>query len=310
MTPEETEAVEAALGEPIVDSRKLAGGFSHETWALVLESGRAVVRLGGGAPGVEAAVMERGTELAPVPPVRVVQESAVGDVRPFMVIDYIDGRMLDDLLADPDADGLRTLGSDVARVARRIGSLTIASRPGFFADPALHVRAERPWSEQLAEFAAECMAATPDERLNREHRRAWAKLCAAHAPALTEVDSDAQLVHSDFNPKNILVAPAADGWRVASVLDWEFAYAGCPYADAANMLRFADEYPPAYVEGFRAEYAEGMAPEDAARWEFVGIVLDMFALTSLVTRPIGHSVADQAAGRIRVLLDGGLPGRR
>ena len=43
-------------------------------------------------------------------------------------------------------------------------------------------------------------------------------------------------MHSDFNPKNILVDPASGA--VTAVLDWEYAHAGSPYADLGNLLRF------------------------------------------------------------------------
>jgi len=43
-------------------------------------------------------------------------------------------------------------------------------------------------------------------------------------------------------------------------------------------------------------------------WDYLGRVLDMFALSDLVTRPPGHSVADQAAGQIRRWIANGVPG--
>ena len=45
------------------------------------------------------------------------------------------------------------------------------------------------------------------------------------------------LVHSDFNPKNLLVDPETA--RITGLIDWEFAHAGSPYADLGNLLRFS-----------------------------------------------------------------------
>ncbi|HLR84808.1 MAG TPA: phosphotransferase, partial [Nocardioidaceae bacterium] len=248
----------------------------------------------------------RAGEHVPVPGVREVHESARADVRSFMVVDHVAGVALSEAL-DSGAlgdDDLRALGGAVAEVSSCIGAVTIGSRPGFFDDAQLRVPPERPWSEQLPEFAAACMESTPDTRLEPSTRRAWVELCAKHAPSLAEVDEQARLVHSDFNPKNLLVARTDAGWRVTSVLDWEFAYAGCRYTDAGNMLRHAVDYPAAYVDGFRAGYGEGVPA--GVSWEYLGAVIDMFALSDLVTRPGAHPVADLAAGRIRSLLDGGL----
>jgi hypothetical protein len=101
------------------------------------------------------------------------------------------------------------------------------------------------------------------------------------------------------------------GWRVDAVLDWEFSFSGCPYADAANMTRFSDDYPADFTEGFRSGFARHQpAGLPCARdWAYLGHVLDMFALSDLVTRPAGHSVADQAAGRIRRWIADGVPGQ-
>jgi aminoglycoside phosphotransferase (APT) family kinase protein len=306
----EIDAIAAALGAAVTEARPLAGGFSHETCLLTLADGeRVVVRLGGPDPAIEAAVMARARAQVAVPAVLRVVPSVSGDVRPAMVLEYVAGTPLSDVLA-ADGDGLGGLGAEVGRVIAGVGAVTFG-HPGFFGDRDLGVREMPPWSRQLAEFAANCMDAVPEGRLDPGARRAWAGLCAAHAPALAAVDGQARLVHADVNPKNILVTRVRGGWRVDAVLDWEFSFSGCPYADAANMTRFGDDYPAGFTAGFRAGFAchqpAGLPlPRD---WAYLGHVLDMFALSDLVTRPAGHSVADQAAGQIRRWIAGGVPGQ-
>jgi len=298
MRPEELHDIAAALGRTVVGARTLAGGFSHETCLLTLADGQVVVRFGEADPAIEAAVMAAARACVPVPEVLLV----VPADRPAMVIEYVAGTPLSQVLAGGEFTEavLGELGAEVGRVVAGIGAVTF-DRRGFFADERLTVRAEPPWSQQLPEFAARCMTATPEARLDRATRRAWADLCAAHAPALVGVDDHTRLVHADINPKNILVTRTRAGWRVDAVLDWEFGHSGCPYADAANMARFGEEYPAGFLDGFRAGFADhrpaGLAL--AEDWMYLGRVLDMFALSDLVTRPAGHPVAEQAAGRIR-----------
>ena len=307
MRAAETEAIARALGRPVAAARSLAGGFSHETCLLTLAGGeRVVARLGGTDPAVEAAVMGRGRALVPVPEVLLVLPASDG-ARPAMVLEYVAGTALSDVLAG-GGDGMAELGAEVGRVIAGVGAVAF-DRPGFFGDRDLGVREMPPWSAQLAEMAANCMDAVPGERLDPAARRAWARLCAAHAPALAAVDDQARLVHADVNPKNILVTRAPGGWRVAAVLDWEFSFSGCPYADAANMTRFGGDYPAGFAAGFLAGFARhppaGLPlPRD---WAYLGDVLDMFALSDLVTRPPGHRVADQAAARIREWIAAGGP---
>ena len=305
MRPEETERLGAALGTAVVTGRRLAGGFSHETTALTLADGRVVVaRAGGPDPAVEAAVMAVARDHVPVPEVLRVLPGAGESLRPVMVVEYATGTPLSRVLAAADPAGgvddpdLRALGAEVGRTVAAIGAVRF-DRPGFFADKDLTVRAERPWSEQLPGFARTCMDATT--RLDPATRRAWVALCAEHAPELERVDGDARLVHADTNPKNLLVARATGGWRVTAVLDWEFAYSGCPYGDAANMARFGATYPPGFLDGFRDGFA-GQRPALPGDWAHLGEILDMFALSELLTRPDGHPVADQAAELIRARL--------
>lgn len=195
------------------------------------------------------------------------------------------------------------------RACDKVGGVTF-DRPGFFDSRELGAGEMPPWSRQLPEMAANSMNAVPAHRLDVGARRAWANLCAAHAPALAAIDGQARLVHADANPKNILVTRVGQGWRVDAVLDWEFSFSGCPYADAANMTRFSSDYPAQFTDGFRAGFARHR-PDGLPRardWAYLGHVLDMFALSDLVTRPPGHPVADQAARQIRRWIADGVPG--
>lgn len=82
------------------------------------------------------------------------------------------------------------------------------------------------------------------------------------------------LVHSDFNPKNILVG---DDGRVTAVLDWEFAMAADPLIDLGNFFRFPEDYEPSSISSFLQGYrgAGGSLPAD---WERQAQRHDMVSL--------------------------------
>lgn len=285
MRPEALRLISETLGSPVTSVSTLAGGFSHETCLLELPDGQVVVRLGGPTPAIEAAVMAVARDHVPVPEVLHVLPEA-------MILEYVPGIPLTEAFTEP---GMKELGQEVGRVVAQIATVTF-DRPGFFADAALSIPPEPSWSSQLPEMAATCMAAA-GHRLDQATREAWLTLCAAHAPALSEIDTQPFLVHADINPKNILVARRGGTWQVAAILDWEFSYSGCPYGDAANMTRFGADYPEDFVNAFR----ESFGSHHPDGWEYLGWVLDMFALSDLVTRPPGHKIADQAATRIHAL---------
>lgn len=304
----EIDAIAETLGQPVRRAESLAGGFSHETCLLTLAAGdRVVVRLGGPDPAIEAAIMARARAQVPVPQVLYVVPTVNEGVRPAMVLEYVAGTPLSDVLL-AGADGVGELGAEVGRVIAAIGAVTFG-RPGFFCNRELAVRDMPPWSQQLPEMAAARMETVPRERLDPATRRAWADLCAAYAPALAAIDGQTRLVHADANPKNLLVTPVHGGWRVDAVLDWEFSFSGCPYADAANMTRFSDDYPADFTAGFRAGFAEHQPTglSGAGDWAYLGRVLDMFALSDLVTRPMSNPVADRAAELIRRWIADGIP---
>lgn len=308
--PEEEHAIACALGSEVIQTHTLAGGFSHETSLVTLTNGQAVVRLGGTDPVIEAAVMTAAGRYVPVPRVLCTLAGSGDGPRSMMVLEHITGTLLSEVLAagGTGGAGLDELGAEVSRVLATISQITF-DRPGFFIDSTLVVTPERPWSQQLPEFAATCMANTPADRLDQATRTAWVDLCIAHAPSLTAIDDQARLVHSDANPKNILVSTVRGSWRVDAVLDWEFSYSGCPYADAANMLRFGTTYPAGFRDGFRTSFA-AYQPADlplVEHWLYLGHVHDMFALSELATRPPGHPIADQATDQMRRWLADGIP---
>jgi aminoglycoside phosphotransferase (APT) family kinase protein len=306
----EIEAVARSLGVNVLDCRTLAGGFSHETCLLTLTDGHVVARLGGTDPVIEAAVMVMAAERVPVPRVLAVLPAAGPDARPMMALEYVTGTPLSEILdrAEPDDSSLSALGVEVGRVVASIGEVTF-DHPGFFTDAGLTVDAQLPWSRQLPELVAAWLPKVPADRLDPATGQAWLELCVAHAPALTRIDHQARLVHADVNPKNVLVDRDGPGWRVSAMLDWEFSFSGSPYADAANMMRFGADYPPAFLTGFSQGFAANQPvdlplPND---WAYLGHVLDMFALSDLLTRPMGNPVSDRAAAQIRRWIAHGVP---
>ena len=87
------------------------------------------------------------------------------------------------------------------------------------------------------------------------------------------------LVHSDVNPKNLLVDPGT--LTVTGLLDWEFAHAGHPFTDLGNLLRFDRE--PAFAEAVLAAYARA-SRRDAGDALDLARAADLWALVDLAGR--------------------------
>ncbi len=119
------------------------------------------------------------------------------------------------------------------------------------------------------------------------------------------------LVHSDLNPKNVLVD--LDTLQVTAVLDWEFAHAGHPATDLGNLLRFDRE--PAYVEGVLDGWftgqgrgaGSGAVPNRLAgsagrrRATDLARAADLVALVELAARATENPVVHQARAHLRAV---------
>jgi len=97
-----------------------------------------------------------------------------------------------------------------------------------------------------------------------------------HAPAC--------LVHSDFDPSNILVRRVDGRWTVSGVLDWEFAHSGSPLEDLGHLLRPPAGAVPGFQEGLVKGYTDagGQLPPG---WRGMASLLDLTAFVAFLARP-------------------------
>jgi aminoglycoside phosphotransferase (APT) family kinase protein len=281
----------------------LAGGHSGRTFLGEVGGERAVVRLyppddprGDAAPEVDQAVLRLVRGLLPVPDVLEVRRAHAPTGRPgLLVTSWLPGErgdlVVERLSASGDADGLRRLGCSTGAVAAALAGMPLL-RPGPFVDAELSLG--RFPDDGLDDWVVSRLAHWP------ESERAPLAAVARRAQDLLDTQPRTCLVHSDLNPKNLLVDP--DTCEVTGVLDWEFAHAGHPWTDLGNLLRF--DRDPAYVAGVLGAWASrhGGAAEallDGAR------AADLWALVDLASRAGDNPVADRSATLLRAIAEAG-----
>jgi aminoglycoside phosphotransferase (APT) family kinase protein len=272
----------------------LDGGFSGETFLAGSGGDRSVVRIYAGrgrtrgpmAVEVDAAVLRLVRGLLPVPEVLEVRRpDDVAGTPGVLVSSFLPGQRLDLLLPELDAEMRLTVGRHVGVVLGRLAQMPML-RGGFFVDGNLTV--EPADAGDLVDWV-------------RSHREASA-LASWDGDAferLLRVADDAQslldgvdrvcLVHSDFNPKNLLVDPLTGA--VTGLLDWEFAHAGLPVTDLGNLVRFDRE--PSFCDAVLASYVSSVpdAPDDLLDQARAA---DLWALVDLAGRKDTNPVADRA----------------
>jgi aminoglycoside phosphotransferase (APT) family kinase protein len=89
---------------------------------------------------------------------------------------------------------------------------------------------------------------------NPAHANLFATLLQAHASDFADI-TEPRLTHEDLNPNNLLLVPGddeADDWRIAAVLDFGSAWAGCPESDIARLELWRDMMDNGFSEGYTA----------------------------------------------------------
>jgi aminoglycoside phosphotransferase (APT) family kinase protein len=281
----------------------LAGGWSGRTFLGEAGGERVVVRLyppddarGPEAAEVDQAVLRLVRGLLPVPDVVEVRRPVPDIGQPgLLVTQWLPGERGDVVVREledaDDADGLRRLGGSMGTIAATLAGMPVR-RTGTFVDAELTLGALPDLG--LAEWVATRLAAWP------AMERGALEEVARDAQDLLDTVDRACLVHSDLNPKNVLVD--RDSLEVTAVLDWEFAHAGHPWTDVGNLVRL--ERHPAWVEGVLATWTSlrGGAVDgllDGAR------SADLWALVDLAARAGDNPVADRAAVLLRAVADSG-----
>ena len=302
----------ALPGHRITAAETLGGGYRNENIRVVTDRGSYVLRRyrqNGAAAAertcaVEAALAAR-LAAAAVPAAEVIAADPAGTAvgEPLLLARYVPGVMVSQAIA-ADLGPAGELGQAAGRALAAIGSVTFP-RDGAFTGPDLVPSADG-WPS-LPEFADTCLRAAPAaSALSPDETGRLRVLAAAADPLAREAGGARQLVHSDYNGKNLLAVAHGGRWSISAVLDWEFAFSGSPLTDVGNMLRFRDAHPPGFADGFVAGYrdAGGRLPP---RWREISQALDLYALFDFLTRPPDHRYFAKAVSALRALLERDAP---
>ena len=227
----------------------------------------------------------------PVPAVLYADPQGEATGTPYMLLAWVDGVRLADLLRDGTSDDARSALRSAGEMLAAIGEFRFAA-PGFL-DHNLDIAAPLEMSRQVVvAYTDVLLARGAAAHLGPELAARLHDFIEREAPALDIPAADSRLVHFDYNPPNLLLRPDGDGWRVAAVLDWEFAASSRPLCDIGNMLREERRFPPgaaqAFADGFRE--AGGELPP---RWRQLARLLDLLALLDFLARPAVAAVVVQ-----------------
>lgn len=253
----------------LVSHEVISGGCGNLNIKVVLEKGPYILRVY--LRDKEAAYREYHIASLlkydiPIPEVLFIGDQPEGDtIYRFAITQFMEGIPLRDLLLSYPENAWRQVMVDVGEMLcefRRI-SFPHADFPG-----------------DLANFAADCLNnpqvqvlldCTTLQEIFQTNRH--------HLPN----DSEATLVHGDFDPSNILVHQVEGKWQISAILDWEFSFAGSWLWDVANMLRYAHQMPKSYEQSFLEGLEKG-GLELPENWRITIALLNIASLLDLLAR--------------------------
>lgn len=296
-------------GGVLPDLVPLAGGHSGETFLARSAGERSVVRIYAGrgatrgphAAEIDAAVLRLVRGLLPVPEVLEVRRADESAGTPaLLVTGWLEGTRLDEVLPAVDDALAETIGRNLGRILARLAQMPML-RAGMFLDGELRIGPWPPGADDLVEWLARCSESGPLAAWAEKDRSALEAL-AEKAQEVVDRTDRACLVHSDFNPKNLLVDPATGD--VTGLLDWEYAHAGGPFSDLGNLLRF--DRRPGFADAVLSTYSDLVvdAPDDLVERARAA---DLFALVELASRAGQNPVATRAHDLLVTAVRSGYP---
>ncbi len=234
----------------------------------------------------------------PVPELLYIDSDGARYDTAYAVMRWVDGTLLSDIIATGRLVDSTDCAYDVGRTLAHIGAYRFP-QGGFFGT---NLIIEQPFDAGSVPFLS-----IIEQFLFQGNAGGWLgsalkdqlwQFVMAHAYLLDGVKDHISLVHSDFKGVNILVHPQQNRWQVAAVLDWEFAFAGSPLIDIANMLRYDRLLPSGFEREFLRGYREegGYLPQ---RWKQTSKLLDLLSLCEFLNAPDPNSaLVEEVTGLI------------
>jgi aminoglycoside phosphotransferase (APT) family kinase protein len=275
-------------GARVAGIAPVSGGLANTNLKVTLAGHDAplLLRLYQRAPAEarkEWALHRRLAGIAPVPAVLHAAESNPLTGGPYAVVEWVDGDHLGRIAPGLGRRARDELARDIGRVLAAIHEVTFPTSG--FLDASLDVAHPiDAGAGGLLGFLKLCLVeGQGGERLGVDLTQAALAFAEREGHRLEAWTRPARLTHSDFNGSNVLVRETASGWRVAAVLDWEFAFAGAPFFDFGNLLRPPLGEIDGFAEAVAAGYREGGSPMPAD-WRALARIADLTAWADFLNR--------------------------
>lgn len=280
--------LERALGEcTILDVQPLTDGLRNANFRISLDPAPECVVLR--VYEHDASLCQKEVDLlrmvsttVPVPQVIHAEPQGLEDLPPFLVMEYVEGISFRDLKRSGDQNAIGQAAFAIGETLAAIGGVSFA-RAGWIAPGPTVAVPLLEGADPTPRFVDLCLASPKlQRRMSVDLRDRVSALVWSREREFAELDSQSCLVHGDFGKRNLLVRFDSRQWKVAAVLDWEYAVSGSPLIDIGHFLRYQRDSHPCAEPHFSQGYlrAGGVLPHG---WRHLARVIDLIALCESLT---------------------------
>jgi len=261
----------------------LSGGYMNSNFLAQNTNQRLVIRIYSSDRSVAQKEFDLLKYLASFP-VSVPQVFAILEVfsKPVVVMEYLDGITLEDRLQNSEPLSLsvfEALGQELGEIHR-----ICFERAGFIG-PNLNIS---DGVDNFSEFIGRFIQRTLEDLKNRPDKldlitneRFW-RLFDSQWHRVVQSETRPQLVHCDFNPKNIMISNDQSP-KVLGIIDWEFSDSGNGMIDLGNFFRFEYDYPKHARESFISGYRT-CHPDLDPDWIDISKLMDLGSMCGFLER--------------------------
>lgn len=275
---------QAFPNKPLLSYEVISGGCANLNIKIVLETGTYIVRVY--LRDKDAAYREYNIANfmkfdIPIPEVLFIGDQTEGDtIYRFAITQFMEGIPLRDLLLNHPESDWQGVMVDVGTMLSEFQSISFP-HAGFM-DKNMDI--PKPFQpDDLVNFVEDCLNNPQVQKaLGNSRIQQLKEIFLSHRHHLSD-ESEAILVHGDFDPANILVCQIDGKWQISSILDWEFAFAGTWLWDVANMLRYAHQMPVSYERSFLQGLEKG-GLELPNNWRTTIALMNISALLDILAR--------------------------
>jgi aminoglycoside phosphotransferase (APT) family kinase protein len=206
----------------------------------------------------------------------------VGNIRGYhyALVKYIEGKTLRDVIFDKNASDISEAIYEAGAMLAKIKNYKF-SYSGFF-DSNLYIE-EKIEQESYVDYLEKCLKNPAIVKQLEKKTINLIKENTCKYSHLLPNGLEHNLVHADYDPSNILVQKKNGIWKIAAILDWEFAFSGSYLCDIANMLRYAHQLPKNYEKFFlKGIYDSGI--ELPSNWRITINLLNLISLLDCLAR--------------------------